>query len=130
MDLIRFEPLRGNLTITVLDEDSRDPVPMVCVILERPRGSEVETEHTNDEGSATFFSLDEGDYFPKFEGIGYVPANITISLLNVTQHETLLILRAEKVSSWSLAVIIFLISLVIVLAAIVLSLFYKYQKHR
>jgi len=130
VDLIRFEPLRGNLTITVLDEDSRGPVPMVCVTLERPRGSEVENEHTNDEGAATFFGLEEGDYFAKFEGVGYVPANTTLSLLNVTQHETLLIHRAEKVSVWSPAFIIFMISMAVVLAALVLSLLYKYQKRR
>jgi 5-hydroxyisourate hydrolase-like protein (transthyretin family) len=125
VDLIRFEPLKGNLTITVLDEGSRDPVPMVCVTLERPRGSEADNAHTNDDGVVAFSGLEEGDYFAKFKGVGYVPMNITISLLNVTQHETMLMHRMEEASSWSSAALIFMILMAVVLAVLVLSLFYR-----
>lgn len=130
VDLIRFEPLKGNLTITVMDEDTRDLVPKVRVTLERPKGSEVTNAHTNDDGAATFYDLEEGDYFAKFEGVGYVPANITISLLNVTQHETLLIHKKEKVSSCSSTVLIFSISAAVVLAALILSRFYRSHRRR
>lgn len=129
VDLIRFEPLKGNLTITVLDDDSCDPVPMFCVTLERPRGSEVVNANTNDDGAVVFFDLEEGDYFAKFDGVGYMPMNITISLLNVTQHETLLMHRMEKASFWNPTVLIFIISLTVVLIALVLSLFYRFHRH-
>jgi len=126
VDLIRFEPIHGNLTITVLDEATHDPVPMVNVTLDRPRGSEVAYSFTNDDGAVTFYDLEEGDYFVELGRDGYIPANIRIPLLNETQHETLMMGKVEEESSWINTNHFFSI-LAIALAALILFLFYRFH---
>lgn len=132
VDTIRFKPKLCNLTIMVLDEDDHDPVPMVNVTLNRPKGCEVASSLTNDDGVASFSGLEEGDYFAEVEIEGYVPVSVRIPLLNETQHETLIISRMEGAEERSQIPMnrLFPILTSIVLAALVLSLFYRSHMRR
>ena len=130
VDLIRFKPIQCNLTITVLDEDTHDPIPMVNVALDRPRGSKVAHSCTNEDGAATFYDLEEGDYFVELGRDGYIPANIRIPLLNETQHETLMIGKVEEESSWIPTNRFFSVFAVVALAVFVFSLFYRSHVRR
>jgi len=130
VDTIRFMPKLCDLTIMVLDEDTRDPIPMVNVTLDRPRGYEVASSLTKDDGAASFSGLEEGDYFAEVEMEGYAPLSVRIPLLNETQHETVMIQRMEGERSQIPANRYFSILIVIVFAVLVLSLFYGFHMRR
>ena len=127
VDLIRFRPKLCDLTVTVLDNETHYPVPMVNITLDRPKGCEIATSSTDNDGIATFHDLEEGDYFAEVEMEGYVPAKARIPLLNETQHETLMICRIELADEryQTLTNRFFPTLTSTVLAALALYLFYR-----
>ena len=132
VDTIRFKPKLCDLTITVLDEVNQDPIPAVNVTLNRPKGYKVASSLTDDDGSASFSGLEEGDYFAEAEMEGYVPLSARIPLLNETQHETLMIHRmegAEEKPQMPTNGVVTILT-VMVLATLVLSLYYKFKMRR
>ena len=132
VDTIRFKPKLCDLTITVLDEETNDPIPMVNVILNRPKGYEAASSFTDDGGLAYFSGLEEGDYFAEVKMEGYEPVSVRIPLLNETQHETVMIHRMEgaKEKSQAPTNAFFSILTAMVLAFLVLSLFYRFKIRR
>ena len=93
-DEIRFEPRLCELAIEVLNEETRDPIPLVRISLHRPEEHEVASSSTGSDGTASFTGLEEGDYFVEAEAGGYAPLNARISLLDDSQNETLLMRRS------------------------------------
>ncbi len=103
VDLIRFKPLLCNLTIEVLGEEGGGPIPEATVDLNRSVGSWRASSSTNDDGIATFHSLEEGDYFVGVEAKGYESFSIRVAVLDKVQSETLRISRlVEEGSRFSL----------------------------
>ena len=94
-DEIRFEPNLCDLTILVHDEETLEPVPAVDVNLNRSKGAEVASSHTGDEGTVSFYDIEEGDYLVELVGDGYESFSVRISVLNETQQETLFIKRSK-----------------------------------
>ncbi len=94
-DEIRFEPRLCELTIEALDEETRDPIPLARISLHRPEEQEVASSSTGSDGTASFTSLEEGDYYVEAEAEGYAPLGARISLLDDSQKETLLMRRLE-----------------------------------
>ena len=131
VDLIRFKPKLCNLTIVVLDEDTHDPIPMLNVNLSRPKGQGVASSLTNDDGSASFSGLEEGDYFAEIEMEGYVPLSVRIPLLNEIQHETLMIRKIGEEKGPSILTNRFLPTLMAtILTVLALYLFYRSHMRR
>jgi hypothetical protein len=95
VDLIRFEPMRCDLTIEVLDEDSREPLPEVEVALNRSTLDTPITGLTDGEGLAAFSDLEEGDYTATVSSEGYPPVTARVTLLERAQRETVLMSREE-----------------------------------
>jgi len=103
VDLIRFEPQLCNLTIEVLDEEGGGPIPEATVDLNRSVGSWRVSSSTNDDGIATFHSLEEGDYIVGVEAEGYESFSIRVAVLDKVQSETFGISRlVEEGSRFSL----------------------------
>ncbi|MDH5363240.1 MAG: carboxypeptidase-like regulatory domain-containing protein [Aigarchaeota archaeon] len=94
-DEIRFKPKLCELTFEVLDEETRDPIPLARISLYRPEEHEVASSSTGSDGAASFTDLEEGDYFVEAEAGGYTPLSARISLLDDSQNETLLMRRSE-----------------------------------
>lgn len=94
-DDIRFEPRLCELAIEVLDEETRDPIPLARIGLYRPEEHEVASSSTGSDGAVSFTGLEEGDYFVEAEAEGYAPLSARISLLDDSQNETLLMRRSE-----------------------------------
>ena len=94
-DEIRFKPRLCELTFEVLDEETRDPIPLARISLHRPEEHEVASSSTGSNGKASFKGLEEGDYFVEAEVEGYDPLGARISLLDDSQNETLLMRRSE-----------------------------------
>ncbi len=94
-DEIRFKPRLCELTLEVLDEGTRDPIPMALISLHHPEEHEVATSITGSNGKASFKGLEEGDYFVEAEAGGYAPLGARISLLDESQNETLAMRRSE-----------------------------------
>lgn len=122
-DEIRFEPRLCRLTINVLDEETRVPIPMVYISLYRPKEHEVASSSTESEGRAFFTGLEDGDYHVEAEAEGYVSLSVRISLLDDSQNETLLMQRLEvdriDLSELYLSISIWLIFLVVFVFAII-----------
>jgi len=94
-DEIRFEPRLCELAIEVLDEETRDPIPLAFISLYRPEEHEVASSSTGFDGTVSFTDLEEGDYFVEAEAEGYASLGARISLLDESQREVLAMRRSE-----------------------------------
>jgi hypothetical protein len=121
-DEIRFKPRLCNLTIEVLDEETRDPIPLAHISLYRPEEHEVASSSTGSDGKASFTGLEEGDYFIEVEAEGHTPLGARISLLDESQREALAMRRSEadrmdltelylSISIWIMLLVAFVFSI-------------------
>jgi len=122
-DEIRFKPRLCELTINVLDEETRVPIPMAYISLHRPKEHEVASSSTGSDGTASFKGLEEGDYYVEAEAEGYASLSVRISLLDDSQNETLLMQRLEvdriDLTELYLSILIWLILLVVFVFSII-----------